>query len=237
MHYDNVHELEKRLEYNFGRPSLLMQALTHKSYANENRLGMSGHNERLEFLGDTVLDFIISDFIMKLCPNSPEGELSKLRAVVVSESSLSKVAQRLGIGGYLFLGKGEELTGGREKPSLLANAMEAIIAAIYLDSDLDKAYRFIRSNFETDIKAMVSGGLVFDHKTELQEACQSRFGELPKYTVVNESGPDHQKVFDVEIEAGGRVLGKGTGRSKKEAEQHAAQAALEALAGGPASDR
>ena len=226
MHYENVHELEKRLEYDFNQPSLLMQALTHKSFANENRLGMAGHNERLEFLGDTVLDFLISDFIMKLCPNSPEGELSKLRAVVVSEPSLSKVAQRLGIGGYLFLGKGEELTHGREKPSLLANAMEAIIAAIYLDSGLDEAYRFIRNNFEKDIKDMVSGGLVFDYKTELQEACQGKFGELPKYTVINESGPDHQKVFEVKIEAGGRVLGNGSGRSKKEAEQHAAQAAL-----------
>lgn len=229
MIYEKVRELEKRLEYNFHQPSLLIQALTHKSYANENRLGMAGHNERLEFLGDTVLDFIISDFIMKLCPDSPEGELSKLRAVVVSEPNLFKVATRLGLGEYLLLGKGEEQTGGREKPSLLANAMEAIIAAIYLDAGLDEAYHFIRNNFENDIKAMVAGGMVYDYKTELQEACQSRFGELPKYTVVNETGPDHQKVFEVEIEAEGRALGKGSGKSKKEAEQHAAQTALEAL--------
>ena len=229
MVYEKVRELEKRLEYNFHQPSLLIQALTHKSYANENRLGMAGHNERLEFLGDTVLDFIISDFIMKLCPDSPEGDLSKLRAVVVSEPNLSKVAARLGLGEYLFLGKGEEQTGGRGKPSLLANAMEAIIAAVYLDAGLDEAYHFIRNNFEKDIKAMVSGGMVYDYKTELQEACQSMFGELPKYTVVNETGPDHQKVFEVEIEAQGRALGKGSGKSKKEAEQHAAQVALETL--------
>jgi ribonuclease III len=227
--YEKVRELEKRLEYNFHQPSLLIQALTHKSYANENRLGMAGHNERLEFLGDTVLDFIISDFIMKLCPDSPEGDLSKLRAVVVSEPNLFKVATRLGLGEYLFLGKGEEQTGGREKPSLLANATEAIIAAIYLDAGLDEAYHFIRNNFEKDIKAMVAGGMVYDYKTELQEACQSRFGELPKYTVVNETGPDHQKVFEVEIEALGRALGKGSGKTKKEAEQHAAQVALESL--------
>lgn len=229
MVYEKVRELEKRLEYNFHQPSLLIQALTHKSYANENRLGMAGHNERLEFLGDTVLDFIISDFIMKLCPDSPEGELSKLRAVVVSEPNLFKVAARLGLGEYLFLGKGEELTGGREKPSLLANAVEAIIAAVYLDAGLDEAYHFIRNNFENDIKAMVAGGMVYDYKTELQEACQSRFGELPKYTVVNETGPDHQKIFEVEIEAEGRALGKGSGKSKKEAEQHAARVALETL--------
>ncbi|MGC2424577.1 MAG: ribonuclease III [Nitrospirota bacterium] len=229
MIYEKVRDLEKRLEYNFHQPSLLIQALTHKSYANENRLGMAGHNERLEFLGDTVLDFIISDFIMKLCPDSPEGDLSKLRAVVVSEPNLFKVATRLGLGEYLFLGKGEELTGGREKPSLLANAVEAIIAAVYLDAGLDEAYHFIRNNFEKDIKAMVAGGMVYDYKTELQEACQSRFGELPKYTVVNETGPDHQKIFEVEIEAEGRPLGKGSGKSKKEAEQHAAQVALETL--------
>ena len=229
MIYEKVRDLEKRLEYNFHQPSLLIQALTHKSYANENRLGMAGHNERLEFLGDTVLDFIISDFIMKLCPESPEGDLSKLRAVVVSEPNLFTVATRLGLGEYLLLGKGEEQTGGREKHSLLANAVEAIIAAVYLDAGLDEAYHFIRNNFEKDIKAMVAGGMVYDYKTELQEACQSRFGELPKYTVVNETGPDHQKIFEVEIEAEGRPLGKGSGKSKKEAEQHAAQVALETL--------
>ncbi|HLB25437.1 MAG TPA: ribonuclease III [Nitrospirota bacterium] len=222
-------ELEAKLSYTFKDRGLLLQALTHKSYANERRTWPAGHNERLEFLGDTVLDFIVSDIIMRLCQDSPEGEMSKLRAVVVSETNLAKVARGLGLGNYLQLGKGEEQTGGRDKPSLVANALEAVIAAMYMDGGLDEAYRFIRENFEPDIRVAVESRLSFDYKTELQEACQSLFGELPKYTVVDESGPDHQKVFEVEIEAGGRVLGRGSGRSKKEAEQRAAGAALDVL--------
>ncbi|MGA2192385.1 MAG: ribonuclease III [Nitrospirota bacterium] len=229
---EKIMELEKRLGYSFHQPSLLIQSLTHKSYANENRLG-NGHNERLEFLGDTVLDFIISDLIMKICPDSPEGEMSKLRAVVVSEANLSKVARELMLGNYLLLGKGEEQTGGREKSSLLANTLEAIIAAIYIDAGLEQAYNFIRDNFESDVKSLAAVGLTFDYKTELQETCQSMFGALPKYTVVGETGPDHQKVFEVEIEALGRVLGKGTGKSKKEAEQMAAKMALDTLERSP----
>jgi ribonuclease-3 len=226
---EKFRELEKRLSYSFKSPSLLLQALTHKSYANENRSETVGNNERLEFLGDTVLDFIISDFLMKLCPDSPEGELSKLRAVVVSETNLSGVARSLDFGSYLLLGKGEEQTGGRDKNSLLANAIEAVIAAMYLDGGIESAYQFIRDKFETDIRSMLANGLTYDFKTDLQEKCQNRFGELPRYIVVKESGPDHQKVFDVEIEASGRVLGRGIGGSKKEAEQRAAREALERL--------
>jgi len=226
---DKIKELEGRLGYSFNAPSLLLQALTHKSYANENRGDTPGHNERLEFLGDTVLDFVVSDFIMILCPESPEGELSKLRAAVVSEPNLSNVARSLDFGSYLLLGRGEEMTGGRDKNSLLANALEAVIAAIYLDGGLEPARGFISGNFDADIRAMVAGGHVHDFKTDLQEKCQSRYGVLPRYSVVGESGPDHQKVFEVEIEADGRVLGKGTGGSKKEAEQMAAREALDTL--------
>jgi ribonuclease-3 len=226
---EKIRELEAKLNYSFKKPGLLIQALTHKSYANENRLETVGHNERLEFLGDTVLDFIISDYIMELCPESPEGEMSKLRAVVVSEANLSKVARELGFGPYLLLGKGEEQTGGRDKASLLANSLEAVIAAMYLDGGLDEAYRFILANFEADIKDMADSGLFHDYKTDLQEVCQSMFGVLPRYTVVKESGPDHQKLFEVEIEAGGGVLGRGAGKSKKEAEQRAASVALGTL--------
>ena len=229
---EKIRELERTLSYSFKQQSLLLLALTHKSYANEHRLGSLGHNERLEFLGDTVLDFVISDFIMKICPESPEGELSKLRAVVVSEPSLAKVAREMDMGSYLLLGRGEEQTGGRDKNSLLANSLEAVIAAIYLDSGLEEAYRLISESFGPDIRVMVGSGQVHDYKTELQEQCQSRFGELPKYGVVGESGPDHQKVFEVEISAGGRVLGSGTGRSKKEAEQMAAGVALDNLKAG-----
>jgi len=226
---EKVRVLETKLSYAFKAPSLLLQALTHKSYANENRTEDIVHNERLEFLGDTVLDFVISDFLMKLCPDSPEGELSKFRAVIVSEANLSRVATALGIGEYLVLGKGEEQTGGREKSSLIANALEAVIAALYLDGGLDTAYHFILDRFESDIRGMVAGGQSYDYKTDLQEHCQSRFGALPKYGITRESGPDHQKVFEVEISADGRVLGRGAGRSKKEAEQNAAKEALSML--------
>lgn len=225
-------EIVPRLGYAFEAPALLVQALTHKSYANENRGGGSGHNERLEFLGDTVLDFVVSDILMRLCPESPEGELSRLRSMIVSEVNLAGVARKLGFGSYLLLGKGEEQTGGRDKSSLLANAVEAVIAAIYLDGGLDAAYGFIQREFEPDIREMIDTGQSFDSKTELQEYCQSSFGMLPGYNVVGEHGPDHEKVFEVEITAGGRTLGAGTGKSKKEAEQNAARAALESLRGG-----
>jgi len=229
MLHEKIRGLEKRLGYSFKDQKLLLQALTHKSYANEYRSESAGHNERLEFLGDTVLDFLVSDILMKLCPESPEGELSKLRAVIVSEPNLSEVARALDFGGYLLLGRGEEQTGGREKSSLLANAVEAVIAALYIDGGMEEAYRFIRENFESEIKALVANGLTHDYKTDLQEQCQSRFNELPKYSVIGESGPDHQKMFEVEIHAGGLALGKGSGKSKKEAEQMAAREALERL--------
>ena len=226
---EKLSELQDRLGYRFKDPLLLQHALTHKSYANEYRLGNLGHNERLEFLGDTVLDFVISDIIMRLCPSSPEGELSKIRAVIVSEGSLSKAAKELDLGGYLLLGKGEEQTGGREKPSLLANAFEAVVAAFYLDGGLDPAYRFLQDRLEDEIRAVTETGQTHDFKTELQERCQSAYGSLPRYQVVKETGPDHQKIFEVEIEAGGRLLGRGVGKSKKEAEQEAAREALERL--------
>jgi ribonuclease-3 len=226
---EKTRELEAKLGHTFKDRTLLLQALTHKSYANENREEGSQHNERLEFLGDTVLDFIVSDLLMKLCPESPEGELSKLRSVIVSEANLSEAARSLGLGAYLLLGRGEEQTGGRDKSSLLANALEAVIAALYLDGGIDAAFGFVRRQFELDIREMATSGRTFDSKTELQEYCQSTFGELPAYTVTSESGPDHLKLFEVEIVAGGRPLGRGQGRSKKEAEQNAARIALEAL--------
>lgn len=222
-------KLEERLGYAFGSPELLIKALTHKSYTNENRDEGAEHNERLEFLGDTVLDFIISDLLMDICPDSPEGELSRLRSMIVSEANLSRVARKLDFGPYLLLGKGEDLTGGRDKSSLLANALEALIAALYMDGGLDAAHGFIRREFEPEMREIAASGQTSDWKTDLQEYCQSHFGTLPLYTVTGESGPDHQKVFDVEITAGGETLGNGSGRSKKEAEQNAARAALDKL--------
>jgi len=222
-------ELQEKLGYRFTDAGLLRQALTHKSYANENRSDGVKHNERLEFLGDTVLDFVISDFIMRVCPDSPEGRLSKLRSVSVSEANLSRIARGLGLGEYLLLGRGEEQTGGRDKSSLLANAVEAVIAAVYLDGGLEPARDLILKLFGEDVKKIADDGLSHDPKTDLQEFCQSRFGELPRYEVVSESGPDHLKVFEVEISAAGKVIGRASGRSKKEAEQTAAAAALASL--------
>lgn len=225
-------EFQARLGYTFKDPAILVQALTHKSYANENRAEGGEHNERLEFLGDTVLDFAISDFIMRLCPDSPEGELSRLRSMIVSEANLSGVARDLQLGRYLLLGRGEEQTGGRGKSSLLANSLEAVIAAMYLDGGMDTAYGFIIREFGDGVRGMIDSGQSFDSKTDLQEYCQGSFGTLPTYSIVSESGPDHQKVFEVEIVAGGRLLGTGSGRSKKEAEQNAARVALGMLKGG-----
>lgn len=230
---ENAGELEARLGHGFRNPSLLLQALTHKSYSNENREEGALHNERLEFLGDTVLDFVISDMLMNICPDSPEGELSKLRSVIVSEANLSRVARNLDIGGHLRLGRGEEQTGGRDKSSLLANALEAVIAALYLDGGIETAAGFVLRQFEPDAREMAESGRTYDSKTELQEYCQSVFGELPSYSVIAESGPDHLKLFEVEISAGGRPLARGTGRSKKEAEQNAARLALDGLGHGP----
>jgi len=236
MHDSRSDELQEKIGYRFNSTGLLLQALTHKSYANENRSSGVSHNERLEFLGDTVLDFIISDYIMEVCPTSPEGRLSKLRAVSVSEANLSHVARSLDLGAHLLLGRGEEQTGGRDKNSLLANAVEAVIAAVYLDGGLEPARGLILRLFGPDVRKMADEGFSHDSKTDLQEFCQSRFGELPTYRIINEFGPDHQKVFEVEISAAGKVIGRGDGRSKKEAEQTAAAVALKSLKE-PPSDR
>jgi ribonuclease-3 len=227
----NADGLQKRLEYRFKDVGILKQALTHKSYANENRSAGVAHNERLEFLGDTVLEFVISDHIMKVCPDSSEGRLSKMRAVSVSESNLSRIARRLGIGEYLLLGRGEEQTGGREKNSLLANCTEAVFAAVYLDGGIEQARDLILRLFSDDVEKLAVDSVSHDSKTDLQELCQSSFGELPVYNIISESGPDHQKEFEVEITASGRLLARGTGKSKKDAEQKAATLALEGLKG------
>jgi ribonuclease-3 len=219
-------ELQQQLGCVFAQPELLERALTHKSYANEHRL--SEHNERMEFLGDSVLNLVVSELLMSALPGSAEGELSRIRAAAVSEPSLAAVARRIGLGAFLRLGKGEEQTGGRDKDSLLANSLEALIASLYLDGGIGCASAFITSSFK-DIfdKVRISGGA--DYKTGLQELCQDRLKILPEYRVVSESGPDHQKEFAVDIFIKGEVHGRGIGRSKKEAEQRAAKEALEKL--------
>ncbi len=225
---ENLRDLEEALGYLFETPDLLDQALTHKSYANERGSGIRD-NERLEFLGDAVLDLVVSHLLYDLRPPLTEGKMSKVRAFLVSEPSLAEVARSFGLGRYLLLGKGEEQTGGREKPSILSGAFEALVAAIYLDGGFDLAREFVDAVFRPLLEAEGPGGLDRDFKTRLQEHCQGRYGTAPTYRLVGEWGPDHDKTFEVEIRLGNRVLGRGRGRSKKEAEQRAAQGALDVL--------
>jgi ribonuclease-3 len=218
-------EFQKRISHAFRDPALLERSLTHKSYANENRV--PSHNERMEFLGDSVLNLIVSEYLMKTCPDSTEGDLSRLRAAIVSEPALARVARTIGLGEYILLGRGEEQTGGRDKDSLLANSLEALTASIYLDSGREAADAFVMRFFEEIIRHTCAFGGSFDYKTQLQELCQGRTRQLPEYRIVSESGPDHQKQFTVEVRIKGELCGRGTGRSKKEAEQRAAKEALE----------
>jgi ribonuclease-3 len=220
-------EFQKRISHSFRDPALLERALTHKSYANENRV--PSHNERMEFLGDSVLNLIVSEHLMKTCPDSTEGDLSRLRAAIVSEPALARVARAIGMGEYILLGRGEEQTGGRDKNSLLANSLEALIASIYLDAGKDAADEFVKRFFEEIIRHTCASGGSFDYKTRLQELCQERIRQLPEYRVVSESGPDHQKQFTVEVWIKEDICGRGTGRSKKEAEQRAAKEALDRM--------
>jgi ribonuclease-3 len=220
-------DIQQRIAYTFSNPELLERALTHKSYANENRVPY--HNERMEFLGDAVLSLVVSEYLMKTCPDSTEGDLSRLRAAVVSEPALAAIAREIGLGSYILLGRGEEQTGGREKDSLLSNCLEALIASIYLDAGKDAAEAFVIRFFEDVIKKTCTSRATLDYKTEFQELCQERLKQLPEYRIVSETGPDHQKQFEVEVWIKGQLSGRGIGRSKKEAEQRAAKEALEKL--------
>lgn len=220
-------EIQQRIAYQFSNTELLERALTHRSYSNENRVPY--HNERMEFLGDAVLNLVVSEYLMKTCPGATEGDLSRFRAAVVSEPALAVIARDIGLGSYILLGRGEEQTGGRDKGSLLANCLEALIASIYLDTGKESAYAFVIRFFENIIKKTCSSRGTLDHKTELQELCQERLKQLPEYKVVSESGPDHQKQFEVEVWVKGQVSGRGIGRSKKEAEQRAAKDAIARL--------
>jgi ribonuclease-3 len=225
---ETLRDLEEDLGYLFEDADLLDQALIHKSYANERDDGVA-HNERLEFLGDAVIDLVVSHMLHDVRPALSEGDMSKIRAHLVQEESLGKVASSFGLGQYLVLGRGEERSGGRDKASILADAFEALVAAIYRDGGFDLVFSFVESVFQPVIEESGSGALERDYKTRLQEYCQGRYGQAPGYRLVGESGPDHEKSFEVEIWIGNRSLGRGRGRSKKEAEQRAAQDALEFL--------
>jgi len=205
---------------------LLDQALTHRSYAYEH--GAIPHNERLEFLGDAVLGIVVTDTLYRAYPDLPEGQLAKLRAAVVNARALADLARALGIGEFLLLGRGEEGTGGRDKASILADAMEAIIGAAHLSTDLARVSAFIHRCFDPLIKRSAQLGAGLDWKTSLQEAAAEADLGVPEY-LVEDSGPDHQKEFHARARVGGRVLGQGWGPSKKVAEQQAAQEAYSAL--------
>ena len=219
--------LQRNLEYFFNDLELLEIALTHSSYANENNLHPSKSNQRLEFLGDTIISLVVSEYLYNKYPFYPEGELTKIRAKVVCESSLAMTAEKIKLGDYLLLGKGEEATGGRRRESILADASEAITGAIFLDSTYDTVSRFLVSKFESDIvKAVAKGNLFIDYKTQLQEKLQKITKERISYFVSEEEGPDHNKLFFVNVLLGKDVIGSGIGRNKKEAEQLAAKEAL-----------
>lgn len=225
---EELRDLEEDLGYLFEHVDLLDGALTHKSYANEAG-GAVADNQRLEFLGDAVLGLVVSDLLYQVRPALSEGEMSKIRAYLVREESLRQIARTFQLGTHLRLGKGEDQSGGRDKASILADAFEALVGAIHLDGGFDLAYQFIEGIFRPVIAESGTEPMDRDYKTRLQEFCQARYGKAPSYRVVSDSGPDHAKVFEVEILAGRAVLAKGRGRSKKEAEQRAAQDALEIL--------
>ena len=221
-------ELEARLQYTFQDRRLLEHALTHSSYANEHRSGPAGSNERLEFLGDSVLGFVVADALYRRESELPEGRMTRVRAQLVCEDSLRRVAAELGLGDYIRLGRGEEHTGGRKRTSILADAVEALIAAMYLDGGLEVARAFIERHI---LSALDTGDwLVFgDGKTELQELVQRKSGQTLSYELVSESGPDHDKTFCMRVLLNGVELAAGEGRTKKEAEQAAARSALKEL--------
>lgn len=227
---DAVGQLEARLGVRFADRALALAALTHKSFVNEHRGEGLTDNERLEFLGDAVIDLAVSHRLMARFPAAREGDLSKMRASVVDETGLSEMARAIELGALLRLGRGEELTGGRRKASLLADAMEAVIAALFLGAGLDPVLTLVDRFLDPAFQRAVSGTLDRDFKTQLQELAQSRFRATPRYRVVAEHGPDHSKTFEVELELRGEALGRGRGRSKKDSEQAAAKLALDELA-------
>ena len=227
-------QLETELGYSFADASLLGCALTHVSYDREKD---TQHNEILEFLGDAVLDLAISDLLMRSFPEKSEGDLSRMRAALVNSTVLSEKAARLNLGALLRLGKGEERSGGREKPSILAGAFEALLGAVYRDGGYDVARRLVERYFAADVKEKKLGQQ--DYKTRLQEISQKLFHAPPSYRLVSETGPDHDKCFVTEIVLGGQMLGRGEGKTKKQSEQEAAKQGLHKLqqTGRPAGKR
>ncbi|MBW2603220.1 MAG: ribonuclease III [Deltaproteobacteria bacterium] len=224
----DLSELQQKLCYEFKNIDFLLESLRHSSFVNENfELGIQD-NERLEFLGDAVLNLVVGHILMQRHPELKEGDLSKMRANLVNESQLASIAQEINLGSYLRLGKGEILTKGWEKPSILADTFEAVIAAVYLDSDFDAAFKIINSYFSLLLDAVVMSTVNHDYKSQVQELAQMKHRKIPVYTVIHESGPDHDKTFRVRLKVG-KTQAEGEGKSKKSAEQDAARKGLELL--------
>lgn len=219
---------EEVIDYKFNNKGLLKEALTHSSYANEHRDSNIKCNERLEFLGDAVLSIVVADYIFKNCPDLPEGELTKLRSALVCEKALYKFGKQICLGEYLLLSRGEKNAGGANRPSIVSDAFEAVIAAVYLDGGMQAAKKHILRFIIPEIKERSTKPFK-DYKTTLQEIVQKNPGERLQYHLVSESGPDHDKHFVFEVHLNSNVIGKGGGRSKKEAEQNAAREALELM--------
>lgn len=220
---EKLKKFQEKIGYRFQREGLLRQALTHSSYANEKHMKKGSDNERLEFLGDAVLEIVTSEFLYQKYPDKQEGELTTLRASIVCEQTLAFCTRVLSLGDYLFLGKGEELTGGRKRKSILSDALEAVMGAIYLDGGFADAKVFIDRFVLRDIEHMK---LFYDSKTILQEMVQRTDSDGPEYRLIGESGPDHNKHYAVEVYIGGRSAGTGEGQTKKAAEQEAAYQAI-----------
>ena len=219
-----IKELEEAIGYRFRNISLLQNALTHSSYANERWHNGLLSNERLEFLGDSVLGMLVAEYLYRSFPNRPEGELTRMRADMVCEGTLAAAANRIGLGKHLMLGHGEEQGGGRSRDSILADAMESVIAACFLDGGLDAALEVVRRFILVEVPVTKLHNV--DYKTQLQELVQQKKNQALTYTLVGQSGPDHDKSFDVEVSLNGQVVGSGSGSSKKRAEQDAARAAI-----------
>jgi ribonuclease-3 len=220
--------LQNTLGVSFKDPSLLEQALAHSSYINESP-GITTSNERLEFLGDAVLGLIIAQELYRRLPQSSEGEMTELRSSLVRGDTLSRTAKAISLGDYLYLGKGEEASGGRRKPANLAGAMEAIIAAIFLDQGFNVTRDFILRLMDKELDKALSQGIAPDYKSQLQELIQARHQQTPTYQVLEAVGPDHDRRFSVEVRVGDTVLGRGSGKSKKSAEEAAARSALDQI--------
>jgi len=222
-----IKDLETAIGYRFRNIQLLQNALTHSSYANERWHNSLLSNERLEFLGDSVLGMLVAEYLYRTFPDRPEGELTRMRADMVCEHTLATVANKIGLGEHLMLGHGEERLGGRSRESILADATESVIAACFLDGGLEAAAQFVKRYILVEVPVTRPNNM--DYKTALQELVQQKKNQTLSYALVGQSGPDHDKQFDVEVSLNGTVVGTGSGRSKKRAEQMAAKAAIEKL--------